>query len=251
MENRKWIKYMQAFSEGVVYYSNSGTKACSTILKKDGQILNELYLSSEPHFPKTFLPENEYEKNFSYFLVLFFDALLIFFSAITKSTALLVATTLFSLNISLNLFKLLNIILEFKFGSATSTAKYVAASHMATNAYRDLQKVPTLEEVKKYSMYSADCRIIWTFISVFSKTATCITILCLMTNVNIFTIFLAISISITLNILIVFLFTSGIMNFLQFFITSKPTDKELEVAIAGLEAYEDMENIALVRIEEE
>lgn len=45
----------------------------------------------------------------------------------------------------------------------SNASKYIAASHMAINAYNDLHRIPTLEEAKKYSRFSSESGIIWTY----------------------------------------------------------------------------------------
>ena len=240
MENRKHIKFMQAACDGVIFFADSGVKGCSAHLNKDGSIESESFLvANPPYFPSTFINKQEIEYGFSYLNVAVFDIWLIFFAAYMKSADLFVFATLFSLGVSLNLFKLLNIIFHMKVSShSKSTAKFVAASHMVTNAYLKFQRIPTLEESKKFSRFSADSRVIWSFYEVLIGISITL-IWFLFSEINVF---IRMSFCLALAIIIILLLVSGALNFLQTFVTSKPSDTEIKVAIEALKCYENLEN---------
>lgn len=239
MKKLKNICHMQAAEDGVIYYYPCATKACTAIIKDDGDIGIGFLPIFNRTLPNTFINEDVIEDKFSYFKPLLFDTILIFLAALIKNETFFIAVTMFSLFISLNLFKLLHVIYEMKISKRLyKTSKFVAASHMATNAYNKLQRIPTLEEVKKYSRFSSNSKICMPISRIFSQ-AMLILFLIFFGNVS-FGILLFFSIIIPVASF--FITSSGILNFLQVFVTSKPTDEELKVAITAVRIYEKMED---------
>lgn len=118
---------------------------------------------------------------------------------------------------------LINSLIERKY----DTHKFHAAEHMALNAYEKLNRVPSLEEIRKYSRFydSCDSNLI-----LFAILESFIVFICsfipdlFLTLVGIF----------FCTFIIFILSLLHCMNFLQFFNTAVPTDKELSVAIQGM-----------------
>jgi uncharacterized protein YqhQ len=116
------------------------------------------------------------------------------------------------------------------------TGKFHSAEHMAIQAIEKLQKVPTLEEIRCFSRLERSC------------STNPSTILALIY-------FLASFWGLLLNgvpsivvyvfslVLIIFLLTTGRLNFMQYITTVPPTDKELKVAIACAEEWFNHETI--------
>ena len=100
-----------------------------------------------------------------------------------------------------------------------------AAEHAAINAYHDLGRLPTLEEIKKYSIFSYDCRIAdkaakgW-----FWYGGGILVILPSIWSLIFGIVFLIVSV---LGFRVNF-------YFLQFVSIKKPTDKDYEIALAAL-----------------
>ena len=119
--------------------------------------------------------------------------------------------------------------------------KYHAAEHMACNAYKALQRVPTINEIREYSRFDCNCGtnitteiiIIFPLMSLAEKLYffyNCSPIaLVIMTGV------------IPISYLV--LDRYGYLNFLQYFTTEKPDKIELLVAIEGLKMWEEKEKI--------
>ena len=117
-------------------------------------------------------------------------------------------------------------------------AAFHSAEHMAINAYEKLQRVPTLEEIKNFSRFSRYCGSRFIFSRICSFLMLCFSIAFLSMKYNLLYL-------ISIGIIIVFLIAStkyGLLNFLQIFVTNKPSDKELTVAIEGLKRFEIMED---------
>lgn len=118
-----------------------------------------------------------------------------------------------------------------------SLGRFHSAEHMVINAYNKLDRIPSLEELKKSSRFSNNCGsnkingiiIIFTFISFagpFLIRMGVIKYLIIMTLIP---------------ITIAILSYVGAMNIFQVFFTNKPNDVELQVALEGLKKYEDLE----------
>lgn len=118
-----------------------------------------------------------------------------------------------------------------------SLGRFHSAEHMAINAYNKLNRIPTLNELKKSSRFSNSCGsnkingriIIFAFISFagpFLIRMGVIKYLIIMTLIP---------------IIIAVLSYVGAMNIFQVFFTNKPNDVELQVALEGLKKYEDLE----------
>lgn len=102
--------------------------------------------------------------------------------------------------------------------------------HMCVNAYNDLGRVPTLDEVKKYSRYNPNCSTNLHTKCVF------ISFLCFLCT-YIPNIVIMIIAMIGVIFFIRFLTRQNLLNFLQYFTTSEPTDRELLGAIEGMHVW--------------
>ena len=103
--------------------------------------------------------------------------------------------------------------------------KLHAAEHAVINAYHDLGRLPTLEEIKKYSIFSYDCGIAYKAAKGW-----------LWYGVGILVVLPSI---LGMIFGIVFLITTVLgfrvnFYFLQFVSLKKPTDKEYKIALAAL-----------------
>ena len=117
--------------------------------------------------------------------------------------------------------------------------RYHGAEHMSIAAYMDLNRVPTIQEVKKYSVFSEYCGSM----HLINKAVKPI---CL----SAVTLFLPYDMSTIRRILIYFAILSlinfiqkrGWFKYLQVLFIDKPTDREIEVAIEGIKEFEKMED---------
>ena len=112
--------------------------------------------------------------------------------------------------------------------------KFHSAEHMIINAFRDLNRIPTLEELYKYSRFSNYCG---------TNITTCVSITFILIFVCSFipdSLHRVIAMLICYTIIYILL-NSGKLNFMQNLTTIKPTDTELLVAIEGLNVWLDNE----------
>lgn len=130
------------------------------------------------------------------------------------------------------LYNIYNIKYKYK-----SLGRFHSAEHMVINAYTNLGRIPTWEELKKSSRFSNHCGsnkangliITVTFLSFagpFLIKMGVVKYLIIMTLIP---------------IIIAVLSYVGAINILQVFVTNKPTDIELRVALEGLKKYDDLE----------
>ena len=115
--------------------------------------------------------------------------------------------------------------------------RFHSAEHMAFNYYNNHKKVPTMEELKKSSRFSENCGsynglcqlLLYTILSIFLIVGSYLNV------------FLYLIIAVIILIAYIALFKSGYLKFLEVAVTKKPTELELQCAIKGLEAFEELE----------
>lgn len=123
----------------------------------------------------------------------------------------------------------------FRIGTSNrKLKKYHGAEHMVINSYYELKRVPDIKEVRNYSRFHKSCG---TNASV--KILVISWVLYKATYME-FTMQTIVSLGMII-LFIVLLFATKIMNWLQYFTTSNPTDQELEVAIQALTVWEQNE----------
>ena len=168
------------------------------------------------------------------------DILLIVLSFLTRHIPAILAAVYFSLLLSKDLFEFLELSYQMKSknGAERSTAKYHAAEHMVLNAFRDLKRVPTLEEIKHYSRFSEYCGSM-EFIDKFTIHGLTSLLIALF---GLFPLSIHIFICIVYLLILLFCNTGKVTKFLQVAVTTPPTDLELEVAIEGLSSLEEFDN---------
>lgn len=237
-EQIKEIQYAKATKNGVIYYSNKDpfSTAYETTINENGKIETVERESTPLGFVGNFIETEEFDEKFSYLRVALFDIALILIATFLKAEQLFIAVCIFSLFVSLKLFRITNLFLQLK-TNGKSAARFFAASNMVRNAYEKLQKVPTIEEARKCSKISKSCTIAFTFSRLISSIVILIAFI-LLSNES-FGIYVLIAIGVPS--VLTFLANFGVFDFFQLLFTSKPTDKEIEVAIEAVKAFEEME----------
>lgn len=131
------------------------------------------------------------------------------------------------------LYNIYNIKYKYK-----SLGRFHSAEHMVINAYNKLDRIPSLQELKKSSRFSNNCGN--------NKTNSIIIMFAFISFAGPFLIKMGVIkyliIMMLIPIIIAVLSSVGAINILQVFVTNKPTDIELRVALEGLEKYEDLES---------
>ena len=168
-----------------------------------------------------------------------FDIFLIGFCFLVKNVLLIALSIYFALFVSFDFLDLAltSYLMKSKNGSLVSLAKPHAAEHMAINAYEQLQRIPTLDEIKNFSRFSKDCG----FMIILSRIMTHLSVIILLLfaiSGNMLAYYFALAI---IPAFMVIAWRKGWFKFLEVFVTAPPTDSELEVAIEGLKKFEEME----------
>lgn len=137
-----------------------------------------------------------------------------------------------SLQLGLSLLFLVSfiIITSYERKKERNAYKFHSAEHMVLNAYRKLQRVPSIEEIYQFSRFSNSCGTNTTTLIVIFFALSFICSFIPNSSYRLLVLILA-------DLLVLILLQYGFLNFLQKFTTIKPTDKELSVAIAGMNAW--------------
>lgn len=238
---KKCIMHARSSKNGIIFYSNSFPLICSkTFRDSSGQIHSIVIPGELVDYIGTVNGEKRKLKNWHVFAVLTtFDILLISFCLLIKNFFLVALSIYFSLFVSFDFFNLIlsSYLMKSKNGSLVSLAKFHSAEHMAVNAYEQLQRIPTLGEIKCFSRFSSKCG----FMPIVGRIVTHLSVIILLLFAiggNMSAYYFALAIIPTFMVLA---WRKGWFEFLQVLVTTPPTDSELEVAIEGLKNFEEME----------
>lgn len=244
------LKDARSFCSGIIFYSSSAPEYTTMVtIDKSGNIKTEWLHKKEAEKYINKRGEDQKENNVktkstTMSAIIFTICMLIFvlpwilydlpiaisFINIQKRILLfirelfnirfLIIVSLFILIISI-LYFLVDIYVDI------NTRRFHAAEHMIISAYIRLNKIPSFEEVSHYSRFSTNCG---------SNTVVLLMIFCivcllfLLFNMNIYICF-------TILLVSIFFRMYGLLNFVQFITTKPPTERELRVAIIGLNAW--------------
>lgn len=237
----KFIREVRSKKNGIIFYSNQLPEiGVLTFIDDSGKIqsktipvhLDELSERLES------LSSGRYYSTRNRVLV--FDVILILICLFSMDFHFVLASIYFSILVSFKLFTFIDISYQMKSnnGKDRSLARFHAAEHMAINAYEKYQRIPTFEEIKRSSRFSKSCGSM----KHLKQIAIC-------SLISLSVAFLAdwnsIAYFISLVLIVVLSYFDGWIRFLQIFITSKPSDKEIEVAIEGLKNFEELEDVLL------
>lgn len=238
----KEITYARSKKDGIVFQSTIlPMLSVESIRDNSGKIYSTIIpgmLSEFFDFVGTFQNNPNQNRNFKLFVVIA-DIILMIVSLLTRNIGITIAAVYFSIIISYDFFAFAKIVyhMKSKHGKERSTARYHSAEHMVLNAYRDLQRVPTLEEIKHYSRFSEHCgsrEIIHKLVSYGS--------ICVLISIsNLIPILVYIALCIIVGIAISIAKSKGWLKVFQILITSKPSDEDLQVAIEGLKALQELD----------
>ena len=158
---KKCIMHARSSKNGIIFYSCSFPLICSkTFRDSSGQIYSIVIPEELVDCLGTVNGEKQNLKKWHVSAAITaFDILLISFCLFSKNFFLTALSIYFSLFVSFDLFCLVltSYLMKSKNGSFVSLAKFHAAEHMAINAYEQLQRIPSLDEIKSFSRFSKDC----------------------------------------------------------------------------------------------
>lgn len=127
---------------------------------------------------------------------------------------------------------LLIILLGFIFANKKGKTihRFHSAEHMVLNAYRDLKRVPSIEEISNYSRFSKTCG---TNMTTYIILSILYILICSFAPHTLY----GFIIPLIMYISLVILLNLGYLNFLQYFSTRPATITELLVAIEGMNTW--------------
>lgn len=238
MENQIDIGNATSFSSGIVFYSKN-YKGWSTAAKqlKNGKILVE----HDENYDATTLVAIDVLANKTLASSVLTNIATVFLFATPCVLGAAVIYLLFSgLTHALGLILLgaactgmLHVLCEaFSFRFVKNSYKlrqFHGAEHTVLNALRELQRVPTVEEVKQFSRLSSSCGINVTVSSVFTIFAWSACVL-LASGLPL----VAVAAMVASPFVINYATNAGWLNFFQYLTTEAPTDDELKVAVVGI-----------------
>jgi len=245
MENNKFIINARSKRNGIIFYSNIfpliGMEA---FLDDSGNIQTNVIDKGLERFIDYLGTLNEEENTLNKRWIIIFDIIIIILSIIacvfSKNFGFVIGAIYFSAFVSIDLYKFINSVCNLRKRDKNGyyTAKFHGAEHKVLNAYKKLQRIPTLEEARKFSRFSKLCgsrAIIYRMFMFTLLTATIIFILHHNSIIYFITVLAIVGFVIICE-------KHGLLNFLQVFVTSKPSDKEINLAIEGLKQFEILEN---------
>ena len=229
-----------------IYYDDSGYVQTQRVFTKPAEFIHSLNLSKDyKHF---------HVSNSSVTIFILTILVFSFFAfEVSQNFGFIIAGIYFCCFCAYEFLKLLKTVIYNKKSNVGcfSTAKFHGAEHMSIQAYNELNRLPTLEEVKKFSRFDKYCGSQTALSYIFITWIGCFLII-LLTHIGMYYDKITLLISTALSIILLILITIFDKNltFLQVFTTSKPTDKELYLALEGIRQFilmeEFLEDVELV-----
>lgn len=224
LEETEYDLEMKSELMGVVIFSKKCSSLGYRICRNFGGKIKKDIILREP------IEGENYMTNVDKAKVILIDLLLMFIAVSTKKWYIIYSAMFTSLVVTGNI---LAIIKQIHETHRTGIDKWNAAKSMGINAYKKLQRVPTINEIKQESMLTGEERIIEDII------------------VTTISVFISLSILIAKDIKIIFIFAIIVtiitivmpkkLNLIQYLITSKPEEEMLELVQEALRYYEEME----------
>ena len=242
MEEKKEIFRARSKENGIVIYSNKNPLLCyEAYIDEKGEIHTSPIISvmSElKDFSGTLIATDvKRQIKITSYLRIALCILSILSIVITQKITIAIGMMYFAICASREVVNLVTFIYDVKIGSRQALGRFHAAEHQALIAYKRYQRIPTMEEVRKETRFDQDCgsRLIIDKVMGFLLLSI---LICTCAFIPFYVYFGSVA------ILIGLLMLERKYNFFrvfQIFLTNKPTDKELEVALAGVEIFEKME----------
>lgn len=236
---RKEVCRARSKSNGIFFYSNIFPRiGTETIRDEDGKITSRTIFDTVRYDFFEDYAEAKRKRFFSKKKIWAINMVLLFIAILFREISYTFSTIFFVFLVSENFWELIELIFQIKKGNKINEGKMHSAEHKVINAYKKLQRIPTIEEVRNASRFSKDCgsriafRKAWggAIVSLFIMIAPKLGL----KNILI-TILLGISLWIVGNFW-------GIFKYLQIFLINEPSDMELEVAIEAIKEYDKLES---------
>ncbi len=127
----------------------------------------------------------------------------------------------------------LMVLLDAILNVSSQTKRLHAAEHMVLNAWQKTSSIPSIDDIRKFSKLSPNCGICYVSTRIFFA----MSIFILTSLLGIYILFFIPFLYVSSHLLRVLHF----FNWIEYGVTKNPTNKELEIAIAGLKALVEKE----------
>ena len=210
--------WAQSVPDGIIFYSDLIPDLC--IYAKESRIDGPNKKNKETE--ESFLERN-YELIFSIIAIVSLIAIIVLWN---PCDAIRIIASFYGV---MHMLPLLDAILSY----GTQAKKYHAAEHMVLNAWRKTSSIPKIDDIRKFSRLSKDC-------------GTCFIATKIFFSMLIFLFTSLLGIYVLLFVPVLYTFTQLLrhlhfFNWVEYGVTKTPTNKELEIAIAGLTAIVERE----------
>ncbi len=229
MNTFKPIRKTRVNEHGIFINSTIFPRICvRTYLDSNGKTYSEMLdweksLSIYPDFPTKAI------RTFYKIYVIWVISMLMPYMLLVHSHNYLVYLLLFITMLNADhIFKSIYIIYKYKF---KNIGKYYAAKNMVISAYNALHRIPTIDEVKEFSIFEKYCP----YESLLKHSLTYFLEICIVCFIGLWN-YLFVPIGLIILFIVLCLFNNcRYLKYLQFFITSKPSDEIIFFAIKALE----------------
>lgn len=263
----KIITHASSFENGIIFYSriaprvgiktyydeNDNINVKSTLIEKEIMECYNKYLDENPRILYTIV-----------FTIILISGLIIC-SYTGSITCFLLTNYIIYTSMYEDVINIIKSIIDYKTpnGKKRTVARFHAAEHKAINAYNKKHGIPTFEEVEKESRLSKHCGSLILFNEIFCKTLMCTILFCISQNakkisdlikqllvtcgvegIRYYIAVASIIVLILLLISMVYLIIKhivknyAVLSFMEVLYTEKPTAREINLAIKGIEYYE-------------
>lgn len=238
MERIKIVLCARSKRNGIEFYSN----VCPFIgvdssLDSNGVIQTRILFRSTMDFMDTVSGQIPTPHTGAKILTIFLSLLLMCIAIFFGDILHIIGALYFSILVLKPLLDFIFLIFDQKFGQEKSISRFHAAEHMAINAYAKFQRVPTIDEVLKSSRFEKDCGSRIGFNSIIINSFIAFDTAFILENHP----QLSIALAFIVPTLVFLADRIGLLKFLQIFVTSKPTQVELSVAVAGIKVFDFLE----------
>ena len=229
MIEKKVIYLARSMENGIEFYSNYLPDHCATAIREtSGKIKCYWNVNTE-------LYEAEEKFDVTDILICF---IIVITAIFTLNSRMATASMIFLIFGGQHVIYFIRSVIRIRLKRKRLT-RYHGAEHMSTAAYMDLNRIPTIQEVKKYSRFSEYCGSMY-FINKVVKPI-CLSVVTLFFSYDM-SIIIRILIYLPILLLIDHIQKRGWFKYLQVLFIDKPPDQEIEVAIEGIKEYEKMED---------
>lgn len=229
----KTILHARSKETGIVFYSNLYPKIGVEAYKEGKEIYTRIiYTSLDEYIYLSGDGIKTVKKRINLITVIFY-VILIFLALKLHN---LLYFLLFGYFAVVGLGDLINILYMsyyMKFKNNGDFARYHAAEHKICNAYDKYQRLPTLEEIKKESRFSKYCGSMESSRKIIFSLGYFLSGLIFFSN--------GMYKEYIISIIVVFFISITLNKYLQIFITSKPNDEDIKLAMDGVEMFLEIE----------